>query len=183
MLPVNLDQYSRYVTLDDSELRELNVAEGVLVRLHRLRGMYAYWLQFPSKLDNDLVQYDIAMFKVSRSLAYEDLHLVKVLLGNLQQTTKEFMRWKINKSIEQDIAAARRAGEFREATHGAGQTKMTSRSLSSTRLFLRISNRPMIRRFSASSAFLTCVARSVRCIRSTLILLYKMLNMKRFVKR
>ena len=69
MLPVNLDQYSRYVTLDDSELRELNVAEGVLVRLHRLRGMYAYWLQFPSKLDNDLVQYDMTMFKVSRSLA------------------------------------------------------------------------------------------------------------------
>ena len=64
MLPVNLDQYSRYVTLDDSELRELNVAEGVLVRLHRLRGMYAYWLQFPSKLDNDLVQYDMAMFKI-----------------------------------------------------------------------------------------------------------------------
>lgn len=113
MLPVNLDQYSRYVTLDDSELRELRVAESVLVRLRRIRGLYAYWLQFPSKLDNDLVQYDIAMFKVSLTSAYDDLHLVKVLLGNLQQTTKEFMRWKINKSIEEDIAAARRAGDFR----------------------------------------------------------------------
>lgn len=113
MLPVNLDEYSRYVTLDDAELRQLRVTEGVLLRLHRIRGMYAYWLQFPSKVDNDLVQYDMAMFKVSRSLAYEDLHLVKVLLGNLQQTTKEFMRWKINKSLEQDIAAARRAGDFR----------------------------------------------------------------------
>lgn len=113
MLPVNLDEYSRYVTLDDAELRQLRVAEVVLLRLHRIRGMYAYWLQFPSKVDNDLVQYDMAMFKVSRSLAYEDLHLVKVLLGNLQQTTKEFMRWKINKSLEQDIAAARRAGDFR----------------------------------------------------------------------
>lgn len=113
MLPVNLDQYSRYVTLDDSELRELRVAESVLVRLRRIRGLYAYWLQFPSKLDNDLVQYDIAMFKVSRTSAYDDLHLVKMLLGNLQQTTKEFMRWKINKSIEEDIAAARRAGDFR----------------------------------------------------------------------
>lgn len=113
MLPVNLDEYSRYVTLDDAELRQLRVAEGVLLRLHRIRGMYAYWLQFPSKVDNDLVQYDMAMFKVSRSLAYEDLHLVKVLLGNLQQTTKEFMRWKINKSLEQDIAAARRVSDFR----------------------------------------------------------------------
>ena len=72
MLPVNLDEYSRYVTLDDAELRQLRVAEGVLLRLHRIRGMYAYWLQFPSKVDNDLVQYDMAMFKVSRSLAYED---------------------------------------------------------------------------------------------------------------
>jgi hypothetical protein len=113
MLPVNLDEYSRYVTLDDAELRQLRVTEGVLLRLHRIRGMYAYWLQFPSKVDNDLVQYDMAMFKVSRSLAYEDLHLVKVLLGNLQQTTKEFMRWKINKSLEQDIATARRTGDFR----------------------------------------------------------------------
>lgn len=57
-LPINLDQYAHYVTLDDSELRELRVAEGVLQRLHRLRGLYAYWLQFPSKLDNDLVLYD-----------------------------------------------------------------------------------------------------------------------------
>ncbi len=112
-LPINLDQYAHYVTLDDSELRELRVAEGVLQRLHRLRGLYAYWLQFPSKLDNDLVLYDINQFKVSKSLAYEDLHLVKVLLGNLQQTSKDFMRWKINKSIEQDIAAARRADDYR----------------------------------------------------------------------
>lgn len=112
-LPVNLDEYSRYVTLDDSELRDLRVSDSVLNRLHRIRGLYAYWLQFPSKSDNDLVQYDINMFKASRSLAYEDLHLTKVLLGNMQQTTKEFMRWKINKSVEQDIAAARKAGEWR----------------------------------------------------------------------
>lgn len=112
-LPVNLDEYSRYVTLDDSELRDLRVSDSVLNRLHRIRGLYAYWLQFPSKSDNDLVQYDMNMFKASRSLAYEDLHLTKVLLGNMQQTTKEFMRWKINKSVEQDIAAARKAGEWR----------------------------------------------------------------------
>ena len=98
-LPVNLDLYSRYVALDDDELREMRVAESLLVRLHRIRGMYAYWLQFPSKQDNDIVLYTMNMFKVSRSQAYDDLALVKVLLGNLQQTSKDFMRWKINKSL------------------------------------------------------------------------------------
>ena len=112
-LPVNLDLYSRYVALDDDELREMRVAESLLLRLHRIRGMYAYWLQFPSKQDNDIVLYTMNMFKVSRSQAYDDLALVKVLLGNLQQTSKDFMRWKINKSLETDMAAARRAGDFR----------------------------------------------------------------------
>ena len=111
-LPVNLDLYSRYVALDDDELREMRVAESLLVRLHRIRGMYAYWLQFPSKQDNDIVLYTMNMFKVSRSQAYDDLALVKVLLGNLQQTSKDFMRWKINKSlagIRQDCTAELRA--------------------------------------------------------------------------
>lgn len=168
MLPVNLDEYSRYVTLDDAELRQLRVAEGVLLRLHRIRGMYAYWLQFPSKVDNDLVQYDMAMFKVSRSLAYEDLHLVKVLLGNLQQTTKEFMRWKINKSLEQDIAAARRAGDFRSVAALSKVLVANNRTdkdanptSNSTRSCLRTSSRQTTLRFSASSASLTCVARYV----------------------
>ncbi len=112
-LPVNIDQYSKLITLDDNELQEQHVNPVILERLHRLRGLYAYWLQFPSKFDNEIVGYDMAMFKVGRAQAYDDLHLTQVLLGNIQQTGKEFMRWKINKDLEDDLKSARRAQDFR----------------------------------------------------------------------
>ena len=50
-LPVNIDEYSRLVVLDDNELQAQNVAVSIRERLQRLRGIYAYWLQFPSKFD------------------------------------------------------------------------------------------------------------------------------------
>jgi hypothetical protein len=112
-LPVNIDEYSRYVTMNDDELQEQHVSQIILTRLHRLRGLYAYWLQFPGKCDREIVTYDINMFRVSRTQAYDDLHLVQVLLGNLQQANKEFMRWKINMDIEEDLKAARRAQDYR----------------------------------------------------------------------
>lgn len=109
----SMEDYSIYITLSDDELFEQRIAQTVIERIHRLRGLYAYWLQFPQKFDQDIVQYDMAMFKVGKSQAYDDLHLVRLILGNLQQASKDFMRWKINQDLEQDLKAARRAGDHR----------------------------------------------------------------------
>ena len=109
----SMEDYSMYITLSDDELFERRIAQTVIERIHRLRGLYAYWLQFPQKFDQDIVQYDMAMFEVGKSQAYDDLHLVRLILGNLQQASKDFMRWKINQDLEQDLKAARRAGDHR----------------------------------------------------------------------
>lgn len=109
----SMEDYSMYITLSDDELFEQRIAQTVIERIHRLRGLYAYWLQFPQKFDQDIVQYDMAMFKVGKSQAYDDLHLVRLILGDLQQASKDFMRWKINQDLEQDLKAARRAGDHR----------------------------------------------------------------------
>lgn len=109
----SMEDYSMYITLSDDELFERRIAQTVIERIHRLRGLYAYWLHFPQKFDQDIVQYDMAMFKVGKSQAYDDLHLVRLILGNLQQASKDFMRWKINQDLEQDLKAARRAGDHR----------------------------------------------------------------------
>ena len=112
-LPVNIDEYSRYIVMNDDELREERVGSHVLERLHRLRGLYAYWLQFPDKFDRDIMQQDMALFGVRRAQAYDDVRLVQMLLGNMQQATRNFMRWKINQDLEQDLKAARRQGDYR----------------------------------------------------------------------
>lgn len=111
--PINIDEYSRLVVMDDDELQRQNVAAAIRERLKRLRGLYAYWLQFPSKFDKEIVDQDMKLFRVSRAQAYEDLHLVQILLGNLQQASKEFMRWKINRDLEADLKLARSKGDLR----------------------------------------------------------------------
>ena len=116
-LPVDIDQYSRYIVLTDEQLLEEHVGSHVLERLHRLRGLYAYWLQFPDKFERDIMQHDMALFGVRRAQAYDDVRLVQVLLGIMQQATRNFMRWKINQDIEQDLKAARRAGDWRSVAN------------------------------------------------------------------
>jgi hypothetical protein len=112
-VPANIDQYSRLVVLNDDELREQNVAAAIRERLKRIRGVYAYWLQFPTKTSKEIVDYNMKMFGVGRAQAYDDLHLTQVLLGNLQQTSKEFMRWKINQDLEHDLQLARNINDMR----------------------------------------------------------------------
>jgi hypothetical protein len=112
-LPVDIDEYSRYITLNDEELAELRVNRNLFERIHRLRGLYAYWLQFPNKFENEIVAYDINMFRVGKSQAYDDIRLVQILLGSIQSANKEFMRWKINRDLEEDLKAARRAQDYR----------------------------------------------------------------------
>ena len=112
-LPVNIDEYSRYIVLTDEQLLEEHVGANVLERLHRLRGLYAYWLQFPDKFERDIIQQDMALFGVRRAQAYDDVRLVQILLGNMQQATRNFMRWKINQDLETDLKAARRQGDYR----------------------------------------------------------------------
>ena len=111
--PLNIDEYARRLPLDISELKEEKLPEAFIDRIMRLRGLYTYWLQFPSKQTADLVDYDRKMWNVRKTQAYEDIQLVKALIGDLQQSNKDFWRWRINTMIMDDHKAARRAGEWR----------------------------------------------------------------------
>ena len=112
-LPVNIDEYVSYIVMNDEELRDQHVSPAVIQRLHRLRGLYAYWLQYPDKFERDILQQDISLFGVGRAQAYDDVRLVQIILGNMQQATRNFMRWKINQDLEADLRAARRQGDYR----------------------------------------------------------------------
>lgn len=112
-LPVNIDKYSEYLPIDSEQLRRDLVPEDTIQRVERLRELSAYWRSYPSTSPKELVARCVQMFKVGKSQAYDDIHLLKILIGNLEATTKEFARWRANQMIEEDRLAARRDGDWR----------------------------------------------------------------------
>jgi hypothetical protein len=113
--PVDIDEYAKRLPLDLTELKEQHLSEDFINRIQRLRSLYTYWLQFPNKRTEDLVQYDEQMFHIRKTQAYEDIQLTKILIGDLLASTKEFWRWRINTMILEDHKAARRANDWRSA--------------------------------------------------------------------
>ncbi len=113
MLPVNIDEYASLLPLDDDQLLEQHVNPLMLERLHRIRGLYAFWLQYPNKSTKDIVQQDIDLFKISQSKAYEDVRLVQKLLGDIQAMTKDFARWRFNQMNERHVLMAERDRDHR----------------------------------------------------------------------
>jgi hypothetical protein len=111
--PVDIDQYAEYLPVDSSELRQQLVPEDTIMRVERLRELSSYWRSYPSTSAKELVSRCMQLFHVGKSQAYDDIHLLKILIGNLEATTKEFARWRVNQMIEEDRTAARRDGDWR----------------------------------------------------------------------
>lgn len=112
-VPVNIDQYSEYLPVSSDELRQQLVPEDTIQRIERLRELSSYWRSYPSTSPKELVARCMQIFKVGKSQAYDDIHILKILIGNLEATTKEFARWRVNQMIEEDRVAARRDGDWR----------------------------------------------------------------------
>lgn len=112
-LPVNIDDYTKYLPIDSKQLRTDMVPEETIQRVERLRELSAYWRSYPSTTPKELVTRCTQLFHVGKSQAYDDIHILKILIGNLESTTKEFARWRVNQMIEEDRTAARRDGDWR----------------------------------------------------------------------
>ncbi len=99
--------------MNETDLRQERVSAIIIERVKRIRGIYSYWLQFPTKTGGEVAAHDMRLNGVGRAQAYDDVHLMQLLLGNLQQGTKEFYRWKINQDLEHDLTIARNKGDMR----------------------------------------------------------------------
>lgn len=111
--PVNIDKYGEYLPIDSSELRQMMVPEETIQRVERLRELSSYWRSYPSTSPKELVTRCMNYFKVGKSQAYDDVHILKILIGNLEATTREFARWRVNQMIEEDRSNARRDGDWK----------------------------------------------------------------------
>ena len=112
-MPTDIDQYSRYIYMERPEMEAENLSPLIIERVKRLRAIFSYWQEFPTKTTREIVTHDMQLHKIKISQAYDDVHLCQLLLGNVHQATKEFYRWKINVDLDEDIRKARIKGDFR----------------------------------------------------------------------
>ena len=82
---------------DVSKLQHLE--PDTIKRLLRIRSAYALMNEFPSKKDREIVMHMMAIDKIEKSTAYEDLRIIKNLLGTINRQTKDWHRFKFNNMV------------------------------------------------------------------------------------
>ena len=97
------------------------VPETTMAHLLRLRDVYNYWLSFPSKRDRDIVALIKQRYSLGDSQARTDLKLVKVLLGNLEQTTKQYHRYRFTQMVTRAYEKAEQMNDARSMVAAAAQ--------------------------------------------------------------
>ena len=86
-----------FFTAED-ELRKLFPAASV-ERVLRLRELYNWVISNPDCKDKEFVDVAIGRFGISKTLAYDDLKIIKSVLPNITQASRDYHRWKYNEMI------------------------------------------------------------------------------------
>ncbi|MCM1356527.1 MAG: hypothetical protein NC212_09005 [Staphylococcus sp.] len=103
-LPAIVEIAEKHLFSDRDKMVAAGIPEASISHLLRLRDIYNYWLSFPNKKDRDIVSILKSRYGICDSTARSDLKLIKILLGNMEQATKEYHRYRfvtiINRAIE-----------------------------------------------------------------------------------
>ncbi len=89
------------------QMNQANLPAAMQERLLRLREIYTYWLQFPLTRDRDIAQRIMHDHGVQRTQAYQDIRIIKAVLGEMHKTTKEYHRFKFLQMIEESYNMAK----------------------------------------------------------------------------
>lgn len=84
-LPATIDIAKENLFASVDEMRERNIPEVIQQRLLRLRDMYNYWLQYPRIREQEIVLELQKRYQIQKSAAYEDIRIIKYLLGDLNR--------------------------------------------------------------------------------------------------
>lgn len=95
--------------------------EPTIRHLERLRDIYNYWVAFPSKRDRDIVAELRRRYGIGDTVAREDLRYIKVLLGDLQKTSKDYHRYRFLEMITRAYDKAAQSGNTRDMVAAAAK--------------------------------------------------------------
>lgn len=91
----------------EDELREKYPTTSV-ERLLRIRAMYNWFISNPDSKDKEFVDESIYRYGVSKTLAYDDLRVIKSVLPNITQASRDYHRWKYNEMILETYQMAKK---------------------------------------------------------------------------
>ena len=77
-------------------------------RLLRLRALYNWIISNPDCKDKEFVDEAISRYAISKTLAYDDLKIIKSVLPNLTQASRDYHRWKYNEMILETYQMAKK---------------------------------------------------------------------------
>ena len=103
---------TKYLFADEKEMNDAKLTAPQQQRLIRLRDMYNFWLRYPKSTELDIVSELKHRYQInSDTQAYEDVRLIKICLGSMQQVTKEYDRFRFRQVFEEGLVIARKNGD------------------------------------------------------------------------
>lgn len=120
-LPAIIDIAHQHLFADHDKMVAAGLPDATIRHLERLRDIYNYWVSFPSKRDRDIVAELRHRYGIGDTVAREDLRLIKVLLGDMQKTTKDYHRYRFNMMINRAYEKADQANNTRDMVAAAAQ--------------------------------------------------------------
>ena len=72
-----IETAQKFLFADEREMQEAGLSQTTRGRMIRLRDIYNHWLAHPRLLDKDIVAEIIRRYRIGKSMAYEDLKIIK----------------------------------------------------------------------------------------------------------
>lgn len=111
MIPATLDVALEHLFSSTDEMQNAHIPEIIQKRILRIRDLYTFWLNYPNTKDVDIVRELRKRYGISQNIAYQDLRIIKTLLGEINKSSRDFYRYKFNKMIERAFEVADRKGD------------------------------------------------------------------------
>lgn len=108
-----IETAQKFLFADEIEMQEAGLSQATRGRMIRLRDIYNHWLAHPRLLDKDIVVEIIRRYRIGKSMAYEDLKIIKFCLGAMNQSTVDFERWQFRQRLDEAWNTARINGDAR----------------------------------------------------------------------
>lgn len=106
--PAVSDIVQSHLFTKEEELRALYPYAPVVDRVLRLRSMYNWLISNPESKDKEFVDESVSRYDISKTLAYDDLKIIKSILPHLTEASRDYHRWKYNEMILETYQMAKK---------------------------------------------------------------------------